>query len=333
MSRTVPTIYDVAASAGVSISTVSRVLNNPQLVNESTRNAVLAAIDHLGFVPKTDARVRAMKRSRQIGVITPFMTAQSFVQRQRGAASALREHQYEMVVYPVETSEMFESYMNALPLTHTLDGLIILSLQITQSFADRLVRYGLETVLVEYPIENLNSIEIDDVSGGRMAAQYLIKKGHRAIGFAGDLQVTQYGVQPIAKRLEGLRQGLAAEGLSVKSEYCLNVVYDMESTRKAAYEFLQRSNRPTAIFAATDLQAIAILRTARDLGMRVPEDLAIIGFDDLDAAEYMDLTTIRQHLDESGRVAVELLLNRLENPNRPVQHIQLSPVLIERKTS
>lgn len=333
MSRNQPTIYDVAKSAGVSIATVSRVLNNPQLVNEETRNAVFSTIDQLGFIPKSDARSRAMKNSRQIGIITPFLTAQSFVQRLRGVASAVRARRYELVVYSVESSEMLEAYINILPLNHILDGLILLSLQLKENFAERLLHFNLETVLVEYPMKMLNSVAIDNISGGRMAASYLIEKGHRNIGFVGDIQVSEFGIEPITHRLQGFQQGLTAEGLTLKEEQCLYVPYDMDSTRKAAYTFLQQPDRPSAIFAATDLQAIAIIRTARELGLRIPQDLAIIGFDDLDAAEYMDLTTIRQHLDESGRVAVELLLNRLEDPNRPIQHIQLALNIVERKTT
>lgn len=333
MSRNQPTIYDVAKSAGVSIATVSRVLNNPQLVNEETRNAVFSTIDQLGFIPKSDARGRAMKSTRQIGIITPFLTAQSFVQRLRGVASAVRARRYELVVYPVESSEMLEAYINILPLTHVLDGLILLSLQLKENFAERLLRFNLETVLVEYPMKMLNSVAIDNIAGGRMAASYLIEKGHRSIGFVGDIQVSEFGIEPITHRLKGFRQELSASGLSLKEEHCLYVPYDMDATRKAAYSFLQQPDRPSAIFAATDLQAIAIIRTARELGLRIPQDLAIIGFDDLDAAEYMDLTTIRQHLDESGRVAVELLLNRLDNPNRPIQHIQLALNIVERKTT
>ena len=106
----------------------------------------------------------------------------------------------------------------------------------------------------------------------------------------------------------------------------------MEETRQKGRIFLNNPHRPTAIFAATDLQAIGILKAARDLGLRVPQDLAILGFDDLDVAEYVGLTTIRQHLDESGKVAVELLFARLANPNRSIQHIQLPLEIVERET-
>src|SRR5512140_479035 len=138
MPKPPPTIYDVASAAGVSISTVSRVLNTSEKVNEETRGAVLAAIDRLGFIPKADARARALRDNRRIGVITPFFTAPSFVQRLRGVASALRSTSYELLIFAVDSSERLHNYLETLPLTGNLDGLIILSLQFENRFADRL---------------------------------------------------------------------------------------------------------------------------------------------------------------------------------------------------
>ncbi len=326
------TIYDVATAAQVSISTVSRVLNNPEKVNDVTRTAVLEAINKLGFVPKAEARARALKEFRRIGVLTPFFTAPSFVQRLRGAASALQSTSYELIIFTVDSASALSGYLETLPLTGNLDGLIVLSLQFNDLYASQLVDHGLETVLVEFPQRILSSVEIDDVTGGRMAAEYLLKKGHRKLGFAGDTSITSFGIHPISMRLRGFRQGMQEVGLHFKEENILLVAYDVETTRQKAREFLTSPGRPTAIFAATDLQAIGIQRAARDLGLRVPQDLAVLGFDDLDVAEYVGLTTISQHLDESGRVAVELLLSRLLDPARSIQHIQLPLTIVERES-
>lgn len=331
-NKSTPTIYDVAAVAGVSISTVSRVLNAPEKVNESTRNLVFAAINQLGFVPKADARARALKEHHRIGVLTPFFTAPSFVQRLRGIATALKGTSYEVVIYSVDSTESVKSYLEILPVMHFLDGLIILSLPIADHLVERLVSYGLETVLVEYPHQNLSSVEIDNVRGGVLAAEYLVKKGYRQIGFVGDTVVPEFGIHPITQRLSGLRQGLANAGINLRAEDLLLVAYDMEATRQAAIDYLKRSDRPKAIFSATDLQAVAVMRAARELGLRIPQDLAILGFDDLDLAEYVGLSTIRQHLDESGRVAAELLLARLADHSRSIQHIELSLEVVERET-
>jgi DNA-binding LacI/PurR family transcriptional regulator len=333
MGKPSPTIYDVAKAAKVSIATVSRVLNEPQKVNSDTRSSVLSAIDQLGYVPKAEARARAMQQNRRIGVITPYFTAPSFVQRLRGVASIFKETNYELVIYTVETSDKFNRYLETLPINHYLDGLIILSLQFDDLFAQRLLENNLETVLVEYPHRVLSSVEIDNVSGGKMAADYLVGKGHRQLGFVGDTLIPEFGVHPITQRLAGFRKRLAELDFPLNDEFVYTVTYDVETTRQLALEFLKRPNRPSAIFAATDLQAIAILKAAREIGLRVPQDLAVIGFDDLDTAEYVGLTTVRQHLDESGKIAAELLFSRISDPNRPVQHIQLPLTLIERETA
>lgn len=332
-SKSNPTIYDVAHTAGVSIATVSRVINDPHKVNEETRALVLSAIDRLGFVPKAEARARAMRSTGRIGVLTPYFTAPSFVQRLRGAAEVLSNHNYELVIYTVNSSERLNAYLETLPITHSLDGLIILSLQFSDRYAERLASHGLETVLVEYPHSTLNSIEINDVAGGRLAAEYLIGKGYTSFGFVGDTAVPEYGIHPITLRLTGFRRGLNEAGFELRDENNLLVPYNTETTFLKGREYLQRTDHPRALFSATDLQAAAMLRAARDLHLQVPQDIAILGFDDLDLAEYVGLSTISQHLDESGRVAAELLLARLADPRRPIQHIQLPLSVITRETA
>jgi DNA-binding LacI/PurR family transcriptional regulator len=327
-----PTIYNVAALSGLSISTVSRVINSNERVNETTRSRVLAAIDQLGFVPKAEARARALKSTHRFGVITPFFTAPSFVQRLRGAAAALSGKSYELVIYPVDSVKRLESYLSTLPITRNLDGLIVMSLELGEAHAARLLDHHLETVLIENHLTGFNSIEIDDVAGGRLAAEYLLRKGHRRCAFMGDSDLPEYAIHPFINRLAGFRQALKGAGVNLPDELVCLAPYNQEQTRLAAKDLLQLPSHPTAIFAATDFQALGILKVAHSLGIRVPQDLAVIGFDDLDISEMMDLTTIRQHLDESGRVAVELLVSRLNDLNRPVQHVNLPLEIVERNT-
>jgi LacI family transcriptional regulator len=335
MSQTAkhPTIYDVAKHAGVSIATVSRMLNTPGKVNGETRDRILAAIDALGFVPKAEARARALRRTGRIGVISPFFTAPSFVQRLRGIAAGLTRMNYDLVIYTVESANHLQGYLSSLPLTGNLDGLIILSLPVGDAEARRLVEHGLPTVLIEFPHPSLSSVEIDDVMGGRMAAQYLLEKGHRCIAFLGDTDLPEYSLHPVSQRLVGFRQGLQEAGIELPDAFVRLAPYSQEQTRQAAAELLSLPKPPTAIFAATDFQALGVLKAARQLKIQVPEQLAVVGFDDLDMAEFADLTTIRQHLDESGRLAVEILLAHLESPSRPPQHVKIPLVIVERQTA
>jgi DNA-binding LacI/PurR family transcriptional regulator len=328
-----PTIYDVAKHAGVSITTVSRMMNDPNKVNPETRKRVLASIDALGFVPKAEARVRAMQRNGRIGVITPFFTAPSFVQRLRGIAGALSPLNFELIIYTVDSTDHLQRYLSTLPLTGNLDGLIILSLPVGDSDAQRLVNHGLPTMLVEYPHPRLNFVEIDDVQGGYMAATYLLKKGHRRIAFLGDTDLPEYAIHPVSLRLIGFRQALEETGIDLPDMFVRLAPYSQEQTRQVARELLSLPRPPTAIFAATDFQALGVLKVARQLNVGVPEQLAVIGFDDLDMAEYADLTTISQHLDESGRLAVEILIAQIESPSQLPRHVKIPLNIIERTTA
>jgi DNA-binding LacI/PurR family transcriptional regulator len=328
-----PTIYDVAKHAGVSITTVSRMLNDPGRVNSETRERVMAAVDALGFVPKAEARARALRRTGRIGVISPFFTAPSFVQRLRGISEALSAKKFELVIYTVDSADHLKSFLSSLPLTGNLDGLIILSLPVDDANVRRLVEHSLPTVLVEFPHPSLSSVVIDDVMGGRIAARYLLDKGHRRIAFLGDTDLPEYSLHPVSQRLVGFRKALKEAGIELPAVLVRLAPYSQEQTRQVAAELLSLPQPPTAIFAATDFQALGVLKAARQLKIQVPEQLAVVGFDDLDLAEYTDLTTIRQHLDESGRLAAEILLARINEPNRPLQHINLPLNLIERLTT
>jgi DNA-binding LacI/PurR family transcriptional regulator len=331
--KKIPTIFDVAELAGVSISTVSRVINTPEKVNINTRQRVYEAIDTLEYVPQAEARARALRLTGRIGVVTPFFTAPSFVQRLRGIAASLSKENFDLVIYTVDSNNRLQSYLTSLPLTGNLDGLVIMSLPVAETDVKRLLERNLPTVLIEFPHPLLNSVEIDDVEGGRIATEYLIKKGHKRIAFLGDTDLPEYSIHPVSLRLKGFRQALEAANLEVHDEFVRLAPYDQEQARIIAKEFLDMPNPPTAVFAATDFQALGVIKAARQLGIKIPEQLAIIGFDDLDMAEYEDLTTVRQHLDESGRIAIEILLSHIADPSRPVQHINLPVRLIERLTA
>ena len=331
--KALPTIYDVAEAAGVSITTVSRVLNASEKVNDATRQRVAQAIDELGFVPKAEARARALRSVGRIGVLSPFFTAPSFVQRLRGVSAALADTNQELVIYTIENSEQLEGYLTSLPLTGNLDGLIILSMEIQENAINRLIEKKLKTVLVEYPVERLSAVVIDDQAGGAMAAKFLVNKGHRNLAFIGVDRPPEYSIKPIGLRLRGFRDQLRKLGVELKEENVLQAPITQEDTYQLSKELLQRPERPSAIFAGTDLHAMAIVKSFREMGLRIPEDMAIIGFDDIDMANYIGLTTIRQHLDESGRIAVELLMADMANPDRLPRHVELPLQIIERDTT
>ena len=330
---TPPTIYDVAELSGTSISTVSRVLNSPERVSERSRRLVMEAIDQLGFVPKAEARARVLQSTGRIGVITPFFTSPSFTDRMRGIATALSDSGYELVIYPVDSMARLENYFAKLPLTGNLDGLIILSLPLDETSAARLLANNLETVLVEQQYPQFSSILVDDHAGGRLAAQHLVEYGHRRCAFVYFGESPEYSIHPEHPRLEGYREALAEHGIDLPDDYVKYVPISRKGIREKLQELFALPEPPTAIFAPSDDLAIRVIHRTRELGIHTPGDVSVVGFDNIDIAEHIDLTTISQTLVESGQTAVELLLARLTDPGRPIQQIRFEVHLKVRGTT
>ncbi|MAS33681.1 MAG: LacI family transcriptional regulator [Anaerolineaceae bacterium] len=328
-----PTIYDVAELSGTSIATVSRVLNSPERVSQRSRRLVMDAIDQLGFVPKAEARARVLQSTGRIGVITPFFTSPSFTDRMRGIAAALSDSGYELVIYPVDSLARLENYFAKLPLTGNLDGLIVLSLPIDESAAARLLSNNLETVLVEQQYPQFSSILVDDRAGGRLAAQHLVENGHRHCAFVYFGESPEYSIHPERARMDGYREALAEYGIDLPDEYVKYVPISRKGIREKLHELLALPQPPTAIFAPSDDLAIRVIHHARELGFHTPQDISVIGFDNIDIAEHIDLTTISQNLVESGQTAVELLLSRLTDMGRPIQQIRFQVQLEKRGTT
>ena len=327
-----PTIYDVARLSGLSIATVSRVLNSPEQVTLETREKVLKVIDELGFVPKAEARARAIRGTRRIGVLTPFFTSPSFVERLRGIAYVLGKTNYELIVYTVDSISRLSAHLTSLPLTGSLDGLIILSLPFSETDARRLADHKVVTVVIEYEQKYFSSVEIDNTAGGEMAGKFLLEKGHRQVGFIGEIYPPEYAIRPALARLNGMQKVLAEADIPMPEDYIQNAPIDQDSTSQAAHKLLNLPDRPTAIFAAADFQAMALMKIAADMGLKVPQDLAVLGFDGLENSEFMGLTTINQSLVDSGRIAAELLLTQLTDASRSVRHVRLPLTLVERET-
>jgi DNA-binding LacI/PurR family transcriptional regulator len=328
------TIYDVAQAAGVSIATVSRVLNSPHQVHETTRQRVMAAVDQLGFVPKAEAMARARRRYQRVGVLAPFFTVHSFVQRLRGVASVLDGSPYELVVYNVDTPEHCRNYLETLPVVQRLDGLIIMSLRVSERNVERFVQQQLPTVLIETTHPALSSVGIDHVAGGQLAADYLLAKGHRRLAYVGgDSEIPGYTLHTSELRLAGFRRRIYEAGINLPEGYVRSSQNSIEHARQQAHSLFDLPKLPSAIFAASDSLALGVLKALRERGLRAPDDVAVMGFDDLEIADFVGLTTISQSLDESGRIAVELLLTRVAEPARPVQQISLPLRVIERETA
>jgi DNA-binding LacI/PurR family transcriptional regulator len=306
----VATIAEVARNAGVGIATVSRVLNGSPAVREETRQRVLDAIADLGYAPNAAARALSTGRTLSVGVIAPFFTRPSVMERLRGVSHVLASAGYQLVLFDVERPGQDSRSFGTLP--GGLDGVLSISLCPPPAELARFEAAGTPVVLVDYPHEQLPSIHTDDVAGGRMATEHLVALGHRRIAFVGDFEHNYQGFTSSAMRRAGYEQALTAAGLDVEPERVRRAAHGREPAANLARELLSSPEPPTAIFAVSDTQATGVLEAAEQLGVNVPGDLSVIGYDDIELARYAGLTTIAQPLEESGERGAELLLAALE---------------------
>jgi LacI family transcriptional regulator len=304
------TIAEVARHAGVGVATVSRVLNGSPAVREETRRRVLDSIADLSYAPNPAARALSTGRTLSVGVVAPFFTRPSVIERLRGISQVLAGAGYQLVLFDVERPGQDWASFRTLPAG--LDGLLSISLCPAEADLERFAAGGMPVVLVDHPDQRLPSVYTDDVAGGRLATGHLLGLGHERIAFLGDLEHNDHGFTSSAMRRSGYEQALAAAGHPVDPELVRRAAHGREPAAALTRELLRSANRPTAIFAASDTQAMGALEAAEDLGVDVPGDLSVVGYDDIELARYTGLTTVAQPLEESGVRGAELLLAALE---------------------
>lgn len=332
--RTVPaTIYDVAERAGVSISTVSLALNQPTRVAATTRQRVLSAIDELGFTPKATAVHRARTAVRRIGVIAPFSSYSSFGERLSGVLEVAREHDLEVVLYDAESAAAStHPLISTLPITQSLDALIVMSLLLEPEAAERLRRSGLTTVLLDIAQPGFTSIVVDDAIGGYLAGKRLVEGGKTRFAVITETKLVGDGDYEYQgdRRIAGFRRAVAEAGLDPDAIQVCHTTNDIEGGSSAAAALLDASAEPLGIFGHHDLLAIGALQEARRRGRSVPDEVAVVGFDDGEVARVADLTTIRQPLRYSGVTAARSVLDALAQPSAPKRQITLDLELVVR---
>jgi len=334
---TVPTtIADVATRAGVGVATVSRVLNRRPNVRPATRARVLDAIDALNYRPSPLARNLSLRRTHVIGVVVPFFTSASAVERLRGVASALARSPYDLMLFDLESEDRREHAFQIFDRGDRSDGLLMISLIPPDDEIERLRMANLPCVLIDAPHPGVPCVVIDDVRGGELATSHLIELGHRCIGFLGDKSPDPFRFASSLDRTRGYEQALAQAGIELRAQYVREGTKSHHVARSTAIDLLRLPERPTAIFAASDTQALGVLDAARILNIRVPEELSVVGFDDIETASHVGLTTVRQPLFESGRRGAELLLQMLSGAATQLgeHHLEQLPVeMVVRSTT
>lgn len=289
-----PTIYDVSRKAGVSTATVSRVLTNPDHVNDETRNLVESAINELGYKPLPETRMRVLKEIPRICVCTPHYYSQVYVQRLRGIDLYLESLDYETELYIqiVNSQPQVDHFVNSIS-SRDIDGVIFISLALTEEQISKVKDAGVQCVMIENQSPLCTCINYDNFEGGRIAARYFLDKGFESFGIVSEPFHWDYTVYSIQDRIMGFQAEIGAAGYSIPKENIYENQIDFHLVRRQFNEVFRSGVYPKAFFVLADMMAFGMIQAARDCGLTPGRDVFIIGFDDIDYADIFELTTIR----------------------------------------
>ncbi|MFD5574282.1 LacI family DNA-binding transcriptional regulator [Streptomyces cadmiisoli] len=332
-----PTMADVARSAGVSVATVSHVLNGTRPVLPATRRAVLDAIDELGYTPNTLARSLVTSRTRSIGLAVSAISNPYFTEILQGVEATALEHGYSLLLADPHDDPRHERTVVQLLHERRVDGLIVAPSADPSELLAYVRRHRVPTVLLDRLVEDsgtgappLDQICAESTGPTARLVTHLAALGHRRIGLVAGLG----GLSTTGERIAGYRQGLASAGLPHDER--LVVHGDSESTggERAATALLSLAAPPTALVTANNAMTIGALRALRERGLSVPEDIALCCFDDFAWADLFSprLTAIAQPSRELGARAVQVLLDRLAEPDRPARTVRLPSAFVHRSS-
>jgi DNA-binding LacI/PurR family transcriptional regulator len=307
-------IEQVAALAGVSTATVSRALRGKEHVSKKAEEAVKAAAKELGYVASASASQLASGKTLNIGVVLPFIDRWFFSVVLEGIETTLIEHGYDLTLYnlsggPEQRKKVFNEFL----MRKRVDGVLTIAVNPSDRELESLNRTGKPIIGIGGAISGARALTIDDVAAGRLATEHLLSLGHKKVGFIGGIpgNDTEFN-QPDLREL-GYVAALEAAGLQLRDNWIAQANYTIEGAYRAAKQMLGNPRHaPTAIFCSSDEMGFGTIMAAKDLGLRVPQDISVIGLDDHDMSEFFGLSTISQSPRLQGKRAAELLLGLIE---------------------
>ncbi len=300
---------DVAERSGTSLGTVSRVLNGSASVSANARERVERAIEELGYSPNAGARQMRSGRSGLVGILLPSLDVPFFGILAQALEQALFEHGYHCLICNTEENEDNERRYVSTLISQKVDGIIVAAVMTTQNFS-RLTDVATPIVAVDRSPDGSeeNLVSVDHREGGRLMAEYLLRLGHQKIGVIG----APTHSKPIALRIEGIKEALASHGLA-PMQIALGQEHSFDSCFQLARRLLE-TEAPTALIGTTDIAAIGAIHAAHERGLRIPQDISVIGFDNLPQSAHIlpTLTTVNQPIRLLGKLAAKQLLNRID---------------------
>jgi LacI family transcriptional regulator, repressor for deo operon, udp, cdd, tsx, nupC, and nupG len=328
-------IIDVAERVGVSVATVSRALRGLPGVSDTTREAVRAAAAELGYVASPSAAGLPTGRTGAVGIVAPWITRWFFTAVIEGAAELLVERGYDLLLYDLGgVAEARRRVLDTKLLNKRVDALLVLSLPLTPGEVDSLGRLHRPVAMVGPAVPGLSGVRIDDVEVGRLATEHLVELGHQRIAFVGGDPNDQLGFPVAPDRRTGYEAALIAAAIKPDPTLVVPAEFTIDGGMRALAQLTASDSLPTAVVAASDEIAIGLLYAARREGISVPADLSVVGVDDHDMSRLFDLTTVAQPVREQGRIAAQMLIERLNSVAGVVEHVVTVPTrLVVRATT
>lgn len=326
------TIYDIAKKAGVSIATVSRVFSDGSKVSEKNRRKVLEVANEVGYHPQGFARGLAGKNNKQITAIVPILSNYFFMEVLAGIQNKVMETDYDLNIYNVTSfgSDMVDQIEHVLK-KRMSGGYLLISIHMNNDQWKSLQKYNLPITLVDEYFAHFDSVSVDSTEGAYNAVTYLLGEGYRKIAFIS----ARAESKPIRQRTKGFNQAMQEYGLSLDEDLVLRSDLDNRDgfTEKSGYEsmskLLKMDSLPDACLCASDIQALGALKAMQDAEIYLP----MISFDDIEIAEYIGLSTMRQPMYDMGYKATQKLIDRIEGKTKTVSHTVFSPELILREST
>jgi DNA-binding LacI/PurR family transcriptional regulator len=327
-----PTIRDVAREAGVGVGTVSRVLGDQARVAPATRARIEAAIARLGYRPSPVARALSRHRTQTLEVAVPLITRDFYVEVLRGIEASLEATGYGLLIRTIERPADRDRVFSALAAPDRADGAILVSQAPSSDLITRLAAQRTPVVLVDAVEPHLPSVGVDHAAAAATAVRHLLALGHRRIALV-DHAESPFAQGSPAGRRQGYRTALREAGVPLRPADEVVAAFSPAGGDAALAALLAPREPPTAVFVGSDTQAAGVLAGARRLGRRVPEDLAVVGYNDIELAGYLGLTTMRVPMRAMGRCGADLLLAAIDDPSPIAPQILLSADLIVRESS
>lgn len=327
------TIEDVARRAKVSVATVSRALRGLPNVAPSTRERVMQAATDLHYVADPSASRLAGGRSQAVGLVVPALGQWFYGQLFSGVEAVVTSAGYELVPFTLLGPGGVDRFLRHLPFRRRVDGLVVADVELSTDRFERITAAGVPVVTLGIRADGALSLGVDHVAAARLALGHLTGLGHRRVALiCGAADDPQRFTAPL-DRVRGYREALRAAGGDLEDGLVVTADVSLEGGAEAMHRLLTLDHPPTAVFAATDEVAIGAVQVARDAGLRVPEDLSVVGFDDHDVAAYVGLTTIRQDVTGQGRRVATRLLDVLTGQRHEAGHDVHPTRLVVRRTT